>query len=73
MLSIAACGDTVYAGCQDGYVKAWDLQTRTLMRTIIVQEGVDVLSLSVLGTDVYACSADGQVAVRADLSFLRQG
>ncbi|KZV68817.1 Zn-dependent exopeptidase [Peniophora sp. CONT] len=66
VLSLAACGDTVYAGCQDGYVKVWDLQTRTLMRTIIVQEGIDVLSLSVLGTDVYACSADGQVSCFSD-------
>lgn len=28
----------MYAGCQDGYVKVLDLETRTLVRTIIVNE-----------------------------------
>lgn len=31
-------GETIYAGCQDGYIKVLDLETRTLVRTIIVQE-----------------------------------
>ena len=31
-------GDTVYAGCQDGLVKVWDLETRTLVRTLLVVE-----------------------------------
>ncbi|KAI0317637.1 Zn-dependent exopeptidase [Amylostereum chailletii] len=61
VLSIATRGDNVYSGCQDGYVKVWDLQTRTLVRTIIVQEGVDVLSLSVVHSDVYTFSANGCV------------
>ncbi|KAI0029482.1 hypothetical protein K488DRAFT_80144 [Vararia minispora EC-137] len=61
VLAVVIRGDYVYAGCQDGYVKVWDLQTKTLMRTIIVQEGVDVLSLSVLRGDVFTCSANGQV------------
>ena len=38
VLSLVTRGDNVYAGCQDGYVKVWDLQARTLVRTIIVQE-----------------------------------
>ena len=38
MLSLAVRGETVYAGCQDGYVKVWDLETKTLVREIIVQE-----------------------------------
>lgn len=38
VLALAAEGDTVYAGCQDGYVKVLDLETKTQVRTIIVQE-----------------------------------
>ena len=38
VLSIAVRGETIYAGCQDGYVKVLDLETRTLVRTIIVHE-----------------------------------
>ncbi|KAI0078214.1 Zn-dependent exopeptidase [Panus rudis PR-1116 ss-1] len=61
VLSIVVRGDTVFAGCQDGYVKVWDLETRTLVRSIIVCENVDVLSLSMLHSDIYTCSANGQV------------
>ncbi|KZT19994.1 glutathione degradosome [Neolentinus lepideus HHB14362 ss-1] len=61
VLSLTARGDTVFAGCQDGYVKVWDLETKVLVRTIIVQEGVDILSLSMLHSDLYTCSANGQV------------
>jgi di- and tripeptidase len=63
VLSLAGRRETIYAGCQDGYVKVWDLETRTLVRTLIVQESVDVLSLSVMHSDFYACCADGQVQV----------
>ena len=38
VLSIVVRADTIYAGCQDGYVKVWDLETKTLVRTLIVQE-----------------------------------
>ena len=38
ILSIAVRGETIYAGCQDGYIKVLDLETRTLVRTIIVHE-----------------------------------
>lgn len=38
VLALVAEGDTIYAGCQDGYVRVFDLETRTLVRTIIVQE-----------------------------------
>lgn len=31
-------GETIYAGCQDGCIKVLDLETRTLVRTIIVHE-----------------------------------
>jgi len=38
VLALEAKGDTIYAACQEGYVKVLDLETRTLVRTIIVQE-----------------------------------
>ncbi|KAK7021218.1 beta-Ala-His dipeptidase [Favolaschia claudopus] len=53
--------ETIYAGCQDGSVKVLDLDTKTTVRTVIVQEGIDVLSLSLLNSDLYTCSANGQL------------
>ena len=38
VLVLASRGDTLYAGCQDGYVKVLDLETKTIVRTIIVEE-----------------------------------
>jgi di- and tripeptidase len=38
VLSLVVRGDTIFAGCQDGYVKVFDVETKTLVRTIIVQE-----------------------------------
>ncbi|KAG6865510.1 hypothetical protein C0991_001941 [Blastosporella zonata] len=61
VLALIAAGDTIYAGCQDGYVKVLDLETKTPVRTIIVQEGVDILSMSMLDSDLYTCSADGWI------------
>ncbi|OSX56497.1 hypothetical protein POSPLADRAFT_1186649 [Postia placenta MAD-698-R-SB12] len=61
VLSLVARAETVYAGCQDGHVKVWDLETRTLVRSLIVVENVDILSLSMLHSDLYACSANGEV------------
>jgi len=61
VLALTAKGDTLYAGCQDGYVKVLDLETQTLIRTIIVHESVDILSLSMIGSDLYTCSANGCV------------
>ncbi|KAI9446065.1 Zn-dependent exopeptidase [Lactarius indigo] len=64
--TIECTHDILYAGCQDGYVRVWDLQTNGFIRTIMVQENVDVLSLSILGSDIYTCSADGQVKRYSD-------
>ncbi|KAI0271199.1 Zn-dependent exopeptidase [Russula aff. rugulosa BPL654] len=66
VLSLVTREDLLYAGCQDGYVRVWDMQTKTFIRTIIVQENVDILSLSILGSDLYVCSADGQVKRYSD-------
>ena len=38
ILSLVAREDVLYAGCQDGYVRVWDLQTNGFIRTIMVQE-----------------------------------
>lgn len=59
--SIVSTRDTIFAGCQDGYVKVLDLETNSSVRSILVEEGVDILSMSIIGTDLYTCSADGQV------------
>lgn len=61
VLSLIARHETIYAGCQDGAVKVFDLGTRTLVRTIIAQEGIDILSLSMIDSDLYTCSANGCV------------
>lgn len=79
VLALVARGDTIYAGCQDGYVKVLDLETKTLVRTIIVQEvcdptlmklrvenfpqGIDILSISMINSDLYTCSANGWIKV----------
>ncbi|KAJ7645615.1 hypothetical protein DFH06DRAFT_1211918 [Mycena polygramma] len=59
--SLVAKDETVYAGCQDGSVKVLDLETKTSVRTILVQEGIDVLSISLIHSDLYTCSANGLV------------
>ena len=74
-------GDTIYAGCQDGYVKVLDVETKTLVRTIIVQEvcaqniiicrdrhlcieqGIDIISMCRLGSNLYTGSANGRIKV----------
>ncbi|KAG8878994.1 hypothetical protein FRB97_002042 [Tulasnella sp. 331] len=59
VLSILSSHGTIIAGCQDGHVKIWDLETKTLVRTIIAHEGVDILSLSAVDRELYVCSANG--------------
>ncbi|KAI9064650.1 Zn-dependent exopeptidase [Trametes sanguinea] len=61
VLALVVRGDTVFAGCQDGLVKVWDLETRTLVRTLLVVENVDILSMSILHSDLYVCSANGDI------------
>lgn len=38
MIAVVVRGETVYAGCQDGHLKVWDLETRTLVRVLITSE-----------------------------------
>ncbi|KZT64245.1 Zn-dependent exopeptidase [Daedalea quercina L-15889] len=61
VLAVVVRGETVYAGCQDGHLKVWDLETRTLVRVLITSENVDILSLSMLKSDLYVCLANGEV------------
>ncbi|KZT56318.1 glutathione degradosome [Calocera cornea HHB12733] len=61
VLSLAIREDTVYAGCQSGFIRVWDLETGAVIRTIIAQESEDVLALTLLGSDLYAASANGQI------------
>ncbi|KAH9829631.1 Zn-dependent exopeptidase [Rhodofomes roseus] len=61
VLAVVVRGETVYAGCQDGHLKVWDLETRTLVRVLITSENVDILSLSMLKSDLYVCLANGEM------------
>lgn len=61
VLALISRRDTIYAGCQDGYVKVLDLETKTFVRTIIVEESVDILSMSLLDSDLYTFSANGWI------------
>lgn len=38
ILALVARDETIYAGCQDGNVIVLDLETKTVVRTIMVQE-----------------------------------
>ncbi|KAH9924603.1 Zn-dependent exopeptidase [Epithele typhae] len=72
VLTLVLRGDTVYAGCQDGLVKVWDLETHTLVRTLLVVENADILSMSLLHSDLYVCSANGDIQ-RWNASFEQTG
>ncbi|CCM00624.1 uncharacterized protein FIBRA_02660 [Fibroporia radiculosa] len=61
VLALVARSETVFAGCQDGHVKVWDLETRTLIRSLIIVENVDILSMSMLHSDLYVSSANGEL------------
>ncbi|KAG8692935.1 hypothetical protein FRC08_009440 [Ceratobasidium sp. 394] len=61
VLALAVRDGTVFAGGQAGRVAVWDVESLALVRVLVAAEGVDVLTLSVLGQDLYACTADGYV------------
>ncbi|WVW85829.1 hypothetical protein I302_107867 [Kwoniella bestiolae CBS 10118] len=60
VLSFAVRDSLLYAGLQAGEIVVWDLETGACIRTIEAHEA-DVLSMSVLGGDVYTAGADGRV------------
>ena len=72
VLCLVARHGTVFGGCQDGHIKVWDLETKTLVRTLDIlprptvspyvshaPSSVDVLSLSMIGTDLYSVLSNG--------------
>ena len=67
VLSFAVRDTLLFAGLQDGQIAVWDLETGACIRTIEAHSA-DVLSMSVLGEDVYTAAADGRV-LRFDGQF----
>ena len=80
VLCLVARNGTVFGGCQDGHIKVWDLETKTLVRTLDIHprptvglsvshaSSIDVLSLSMIGTDLYSVLSSGWCQ-RWDASF----
>ncbi|OCF30670.1 di- and tripeptidase [Kwoniella heveanensis BCC8398] len=60
VLSFAVRDSLLYAGLQAGEIVVWDLETGACIRTIEAHDA-DVLSMSVLGGEVYTAAADGRV------------
>ncbi|WWC63076.1 uncharacterized protein I303_105675 [Kwoniella dejecticola CBS 10117] len=60
VLSFAIRDSLLYAGLQAGEICVWDMETGACIRTIEAHEA-DVLSISVLGGDVYTSAADGRI------------
>ncbi|KAH8818878.1 hypothetical protein DL96DRAFT_1622249 [Flagelloscypha sp. PMI_526] len=50
---------TIYAASQDGYVFVLDLETRSIVRRLLVNEGTAILSISQVSKQLYTCSANG--------------
>ena len=65
--SFAIRDSLLYAGLQEGEIVVWDLETNSCIRSIEAHVA-DVLTMSVLGQDVYTAAADGRV-LRVDDSF----
>jgi di- and tripeptidase len=60
ILSLVTREDILYAGCQDGYVRVWDLQTNGFIRTIMVQEVSTPLS-SYCDVQEFVCIERGRL------------
>lgn len=67
VLTLAARQGTLFAGLQGGCIDIWDLETWTLIRTLVAHDD-DVLALCIRNRDLFSTSADG-VVKRWDLSF----
>ncbi|ORY35351.1 hypothetical protein BCR39DRAFT_508937 [Naematelia encephala] len=67
VLSFVVRDSLLYAGLQAGEIVVWDLETGALIRTIEAHDA-DVLTMAVLGGDVYTAAADGKV-LRVDEAF----
>jgi di- and tripeptidase len=60
VFSLQVRDSLLYAGLQDGEIDVWDLETGSCIRSIHAHEA-DVLSMAVLGGDVYTAAGDGRV------------
>jgi di- and tripeptidase len=60
VLSLTSRDALLYAGLQGGEIDVWDLETGSRIRTIDAHN-MDVMAMLVLGCDVYAGAADGNV------------
>lgn len=60
VFSLGVRDSLLYAGLQDGEIDVWDLETGSCIRSIHAHEA-DVLSMTVLGGDVYTAAGDGRV------------
>lgn len=60
VFSLGVRDSLLYAGLQDGEIDVWDLETGSCVRSIHAHEA-DVLSMTVLGGDVYTAAGDGRV------------
>ena len=60
VFSLCIRDSLLYAGLQDGEIDVWDLETGSCIRSIHAHEA-DVLSMVVLGDDVYTAAGDGRV------------
>lgn len=67
VLSFAVRDSLLFAGLQDGEIVVWDLETGACIRTIEAHES-DVMTMSVLGSEVYTAGADGRV-IRVNEEF----
>jgi di- and tripeptidase len=67
VLSFAVRDSLLFAGLQDGQIVVWDLETGACIRTIEAHES-DVMTMSVLGSEVYTAGADGRV-IRVNEEF----
>jgi len=60
VFSLGVRDSLLYAGLQDGEIDVWDLETGSCIRSIHAHEA-DVLSMTVLGGEVYTAAGDGRV------------
>jgi di- and tripeptidase len=67
VLSFAVRDSLLFAGLQDGEIVVWDLETGACIRTIEAHDS-DVLTMAVLGSEVYTAAADGRV-IRVNEEF----
>jgi hypothetical protein len=71
VLSIMASNGCIYAGCQDGVVHVWDLETRSRIRSIVVGGEVKLFCFGCFGCDATGPAHDAFFCIgcRTRMSF----